>query len=209
MSFQGMKLAAVVAFVTGLAATTAAQVPAGGSSTSGQAAAQPSAQTAPGTGTTAEPTWETSAGYQLLHVPDQTFPFGLNVDGARNWGAFGLVADLGWAFRSQDDVTSNVWNFGVGPRWSGSRARRAWPFAQVIVGGVYARSSTDIAGQSSTESKTRFMVQPGAGVGIVAGDGWGIFGQVDYRRIFLKESEDGDSGENDFRVYVGVRFLLD
>src|SRR4051812_9527519 len=31
-------------------------------------------------GTILNPTWETSAGYQLLHVPDQTFPFGLNVD---------------------------------------------------------------------------------------------------------------------------------
>jgi hypothetical protein len=53
------------------------------------------------------------------------------------------------------------------------------------------------------------MLQPGVGVGIAAGDGWGIFGQVDYRRVFLKESEDGSSGENEFRVYFGVRFLLD
>jgi hypothetical protein len=53
------------------------------------------------------------------------------------------------------------------------------------------------------------MVQPGVGVGFIAGDGWGIFAQVDYRRVFLKESEDGDSGQNQFRVYFGARFLLD
>jgi len=209
MSCDSRKLAIVIAFVTGFAANAGAQGAGGGSQTSPGGAPPAATQISLSDTATANPTWETSAGYQVLHAPEQTFPFGLNVDGARNWGSFGLVADLGWARRSDDGVTSNAWNFGAGPRWSGSRARRAWPFAQVIVGGLYARSSVDIAGQSVTNSKTRFMVQPGAGVGITAGDGWGIFGQVDYRRVFLKEREDGDSGENEFRVYFGVRFLLD
>ena len=53
------------------------------------------------------------------------------------------------------------------------------------------------------------MLQPGAGAVVVAGDGWGIVGQLDYRRVFLDEDEDGESGENDFRVFVGLRVVLD
>ena len=53
------------------------------------------------------------------------------------------------------------------------------------------------------------MVQPGAGVVFLAGDGWGIVAQVDYRRVFLKEAEDGDTGENDFRTFFGIRVILD
>jgi hypothetical protein len=60
-----------------------------------------------------------------------------------------------------------------------------------------------------TDSATKFMLQPGAGVVMVAGDGWGIVGQVDYRRIFLDEDEDGESGQNQFRVFVGIRLILD
>jgi hypothetical protein len=210
MSSHALKLAVAIAFATGLAATASAQAPAGGvPATPGGGAQEPAEISALNAGVPAHPTWETSAGYQVLHAPEETFPVGLNVDGARNWGPLGLVADLGWAWKSESSVTSNVFNFGAGPRWSGPRDRRAWPFAQVIVGGVFARTSLDAAGQSFTTSKTRFMVQPGVGVGVVAGDGWGIFGQVDYRRVFLKESEDGASGENEFRVYVGVRLLLD
>jgi len=44
---------------------------------------------------------------------------------------------------------------------------------------------------------------------VVAGDGWGIVGQVDYRRVFLDKEKDGESGENEFRVFVGIRFILD
>jgi hypothetical protein len=53
------------------------------------------------------------------------------------------------------------------------------------------------------------MLQPGAGVFINAGDGWGVVGAVDYRRVFLDEDEDGESRENEFRVFIGVRVQLD
>jgi hypothetical protein len=53
------------------------------------------------------------------------------------------------------------------------------------------------------------MIQPGIGATVVAGDGWGVFGQVDYRRLFLDEDEDGNSGRNDLRFFVGVRVILD
>jgi hypothetical protein len=58
-------------------------------------------------------------------------------------------------------------------------------------------------------SNTAFMLQPGVGATYVAGDGWGIVGQVDYRRVFLDEEEDFASGRNDLRVFIGVRMILD
>jgi hypothetical protein len=161
------------------------------------------------TGTILTPTWETSAGYQLLHVPDQTFPFGINVDGARNFGPWSIAAEAGWAINKSNDVTYNVLNFGAGPRWSARSKAPVWPFAQVLAGLVYTHASAGVLGLNASESTTRFMLQPGGGVVFVAGDGWGIVGQVDYRRVFLDEDKDGDSGQNDFRVFIGVRFVLD
>src|SRR5262245_48221951 len=91
------------------------------------------------TGTSLAPAWELSAGYQLLHVPDQTFPFGLNVDGAKNWGDLGLAAEVGWSFDKDNDLTSHVFNIGAGPRWSKRSKGRVWPFAQVLAGIVHNR----------------------------------------------------------------------
>jgi hypothetical protein len=195
MSTHAYTIPILTVCIAGLAATAAAQTPAIG---------QPPALAQSQTGafqTTSTPTWETSAGYQVLFVPDETFPFGLNVDGARNFGPLGIAAELGWAYRSQDDEGISLWNFGAGPRWSGSRSGRLWPFAQVIAGGLHARGFGD--------SETHFMLQPGAGLGVLYGDGWGLFGQVDYRRVFLDEDIDGESGENEFRIYFGVRVILD
>ena len=68
----------------------------------------------PATQTTV-PTYDLTFGYQVLHVPDTWFPFGLNVDGARNFGALSLLGDVGWAFKSEDDVKTHVWHFAAGP----------------------------------------------------------------------------------------------
>src|SRR5688500_10096731 len=59
-------------------------------------------QTQPTATTTEIPTYELSAGYQFLHLPDQNFPFGLAIDGARHYGPLGLVAEVGWSRRSDD-----------------------------------------------------------------------------------------------------------
>jgi hypothetical protein len=173
-----------------------------------QAPAQAAAGVHP-TGTILTPTWDASLGYQLLHVPDQTFPFGLNVDGARNFGPWSIAAEAGWAFDSSDDVDTHAFNVGGGPRWTARSTGPVWPFVQVFAGFVHSRVSTEFAGIDVSDSTTRFMLQPGAGAVFIGGDGWGIVGQADYRRVFLDEEEDGESGENDFRVFVGLRVILD
>ena len=164
--------------------------------------------------TTESPTFELSAGYQFLHLPDQNFPFGLAVDGARHAGRFGLVAEVGWARHSDDegggDLSTNMFHFAAGPRWTGFGTGKAWPYAQVIVGAAVARTSVEFAGVDASDTESAFMVQPGVGVTAVGGDGWGVFGQVDYRRTFFDEPDDTENSvNNQFRVFIGLRMILD
>jgi hypothetical protein len=69
---------------------------------------------------------------------------------------------------------------------------------------------------SDKTTHTSFMLQPGVGSTYVVGDGCGIFGSVDYRRVFLKDESDStdplasqSNGRNDIRVFLGVRMILD
>ena len=171
--------------------------------------------TAPAAAQTEPPTFELSAGYQFTHVTDRDLPLGFAIDAARNWGTFGLLAEVGWAFDSDSeagvDLDFNVWHLGAGPRWSARQNPRVTPYAQVIAGWIQGRVSTEIAGIDISDSSNDFMVQPGGGVSFQAGDGWAIFGAVDYRRVFIGDEDDDDdgAGENQFRVFVGARMLLD
>src|SRR5688572_25345263 len=200
-----LRLCLGAAIIVGLAASAAAQAAggatgAGGAQGAGQAGAgqttQGAGQAPQGAGqgplgTTTFPTFEVTGGYQWLYADEQTFPFGLNVDGARNFGPLGLVAEVGWAFDREDDLGVDLdvhaWNFGVGPRWTGRGEGRLWPFAQVLVGGVHARTSAEAAGVDIGDSDTWFTLQPGVGATLVGGDGWGIVGQVDYRHVFVDD----------------------
>jgi hypothetical protein len=164
--------------------------------------------------TTTTPTFELSAGYQFLHVPDQTFPFGLAIDGARHFGSLGVAGEAGWARHSDDDLgvdlTTNMFHLAAGPRWTVFRSGRAWPYAQVLAGAAIAHTSIDISGDDDSDTETAFMLQPGIGVTVIGGDGWGVFGQLDYRRTFFDEPDDtDDSINNQFRVFIGVRMILD
>ncbi len=171
-------------------------------------------QTQPTATTTEIPTYELSAGYQFLHLPDQNFPFGLAIDGARHYGPLGLVAEVGWSRRSDDvfgaDVATNMFHLAAGPRWTGFGSGRVWPYAQVLGGAAIGRIGSEIAGVDVSDTETAFMLQPGAGVTVIGGDGWGWFAQVDYRRTFFDEPDDTDTSmNNQFRVFVGLRMILD
>jgi hypothetical protein len=169
--------------------------------------------------TTSSPTWELSAGYQFFHLPETNFPFGLGIDGAMHFDRFGLVAEGGWARHAEeeddDDVTdfeftTNMWHIAAGPRFTGFSNRPLWPYGQVLVGVAIAHSRLELNDDDETETETAFMVQPGFGVTFVAGDGWGIFAQADYRRTFFDEDDDADpSVNNGFRLFIGARMILD
>jgi hypothetical protein len=170
---------------------------------------------AQGTTTASTPTYELSGGYQFTHVPDQNFAFGVNVDGTRHFtNKLGMTAELGWSHDSDEafgiDFSTNLINLGVGPRWTGFGSGKTWPYAQVLVGAAIVRNSLDDGTSDASDSDTSFMIQPGVGATFVAGDGWGLFGQVDYRRTFFDEPDDVENSvNNQFRVYVGVRMILD
>jgi hypothetical protein len=187
-------------------------------------------------GTSAQPTYEVGLGYQVVRAGElcfddddtncadaHTYPVGFAIDGVRHFGALGIVAELGWSRDSEDvtagldegSVSENLFHYAGGVRWTGHNEGRFWPYAQVLLGGITTRSSVDFDDDAlddvlgGSDTRTRFLLQPGVGATVVTGDGWGVFGQVDYRRIFLKEDEDGQSGRNDLRVFLGVRVILD
>jgi hypothetical protein len=150
---------------------------------------------------------EVSIGYQLLHVPDETFPLGLNVDVAAPVGSgWTLVGEFGWAKDDQSepgvDGSISILNYGVGPRWGLSGlTTAAYPFVQVLAGGVHTSAELTSNGITVDDSDNAFMLQPGAGVIVPLGPGWGVVGQVDYRRVFFEEE-----GDNEWRLVLGIHF---
>lgn len=206
MTIRAGQLCLIAALILGGAAPVRGQAASAG---------QAGAQSQPAGNVSTFPTWEVSGGYQLLHMEDQTFPFGLNLDGAWNFNSMlGAVGEIGWAMDSEDlgddvDVSFHAWNIGAGPRWNARTSGTIWPYAQVLVGVFHGRASAEGPGVDFSDTSTNFMLQPGVGVNFIAGDGWGIVGQVDYRRVFTDEDETGESGINQFRVFIGGRILLD
>ena len=229
-----LTLAATAAVLFGLTASANAQ-------------ATPAATQKPATSaatTTTMPTFELGAGYQFLRTgqvcdddaisqtctPNRSFPIGVAVDGVRNFGAIGIVGEGGWSYDSdtQDVVASpafgldfktNIWHLAGGARFTSRKNPKIWPYGQLLAGVVGSHISGDAVDVLNGESvsNTSFMLQPGAGATFAAGDGWGIFGQVDYRRVFLNVDEDEipgsfsnlSDGRNDFRFFIGFRMILD
>jgi hypothetical protein len=147
-------------------------------------------------------------GYQLLHIPDETFPFGLNFDiAAPVAGRIDAVGEFGFAADEQTETgvggTLRFFSFGGGPRWSmrGATAGRRpiVPFAQIIAGAVRTDADLRLNGARFTDGDWAFMLQPGAGVAVPLTTLVSATAQVDYRRAFF------ETAENEFRFVIGVR----
>ena len=158
---------------------------------------------------------EVSSGYATTRVADQTLPIGWSVDIATHlngpWSVVGEVSGAYMVEEDQDlgtDVRLSLHSLGAGARWSGRAATRIVPFLQVLAAAARASANTKILGTKVGDSSTKFMLQPGGGVNVRLNQGFGIVGQVDYRRILLDKEDDRESGQNQFRVLVGVRFGL-
>jgi hypothetical protein len=151
------------------------------------------------------PSVDVSIGYQLLHLPGETFPAGWNVDvsGAmhdvlRIVGEFGMSRDEQTEFGVSG--TLKYYHLGVGPRLA-SHAGSARPFVQLLGGVVHTRADLVLANVGAFhDGDWAFMLQPGGGVAIPLGDVVSVIGQADYRRVFFKEQ-----GDNEFRVAFAVR----
>jgi hypothetical protein len=144
-------------------------------------------------------------GYQILHIPDETYPFGITVDVVTpgSGGGLGLVADFGYARDQQTKQgvsgTLQFWNFGAGVRWTGvAGSATARPYVQLVLGGVHTNAHMTQGIVSFQDEDTVFMLQPG--IGVVTGGRVAVFAQLDYRRAYFT-----DTGENEVRGIVGVR----
>jgi hypothetical protein len=169
------------------------------------AAAQTAAVPAPGAAHTQR--LEASIGYQLLHIPDETYPFGLNFDlAARVHPMFDVVGEFGFARDERNDPLVNrtltFLNFGAGPRWTG-RTESFAPFAQILLGAASPGATVTSATGQVGDRDWAFMIQPGAGVVVPVAGMFGVVGQVDYRRVFFRET-----GENELRFFAGLRVGL-
>lgn len=204
-----MKIQSAVLTASLIVMTVLATAPAMAQSAPAPAPAQPPASQA-----AAQPTThavDVSVGYQVLHIPDETYPFGINVDASGRIG-MGLkaVGEFGWARDKQTEPgvsgTLNFVNWGGGVRWSPPIAARASrrpidPYVQLLVGAVHADANLIVGGDASVDTGNwAFMLQPGAGVAVPIAPVVSAIGQVDYRRAFF------DNGENEFRFVIGVRF---
>jgi len=148
-------------------------------------------------------------GYQALHIPDETFPFGLNFDfAAPVTSRMHLVGEFGFAKDEQTEsgVSGNLtlYNLGGGARWTPLRnvpAARGTlvPFAQVLIGALRTDADLALNGESFNDADWAFMIQPGGGVTIPLSPALGVVGQVDYRRAFFS------TAENEFRFVIGVQ----
>nr|ALS90081.1 outer membrane protein beta-barrel domain protein [uncultured bacterium] len=148
-----------------------------------------------------------------MRSQDQTFTVGWNVDVAANMGnILGIVAEVGGVHKSESapliSTKTTILNLGAGPRLN-MRAGSIVLFAQVV-GGMLRNQSRVVAEDFDVSgSRTRWMLQPGAGVTLMLGKHWGISGELDYRRVFLRLSEDGKEKDDEIRALIGLRFGFD
>lgn len=107
-----------------------------------------------------------------------------------------------------------MWTFGAGGRYTAFNSGRGWPYAQLIVGAAVAHTSIGdedgIDDDDLSDTEKAFLLQPGVGVTWLAGDGWGPLRPGRYRRTFFDEPDDvDDSINNQFRIFVGARMILE
>ena len=158
--------------------------------------------------TAQRPNVDATIGYQLLHVPNETFPFGWNVDVSGPMSdVWRLVGEFGMSRDEQTEAgvsgTLNYYHFGVGPRLTRNVAGVS-PFVQLLGGGVHTRADLVFANSGPfSDGDWAFMLQPGVGVSVPIGRMVSVVGQADYRRVFFKEQ-----GDNEVRLALGVRFAF-
>jgi hypothetical protein len=147
---------------------------------------------------------EISGGVQLLHIPDETYPFGLNVDLSGAAGDHPRVRWVGEFGMAQDrpiDIgdTLRFYHFGAGVRLTPVARYRATPYFQVLGGVANARAEHG----DLVDSAWGPMVQPGVGVAVPLNHFVSVYGQGDYRVAIFRSQTD-----NEFRLSFGARFML-
>jgi hypothetical protein len=155
------------------------------------------------------PKFELGAGYQTSHIPENWNPVGFNVDVAvTTMDKWSLVGEAGLTRDSADaegiaSATLTDTNFGAGVRYN-SRMSPLSSYFQLVAGAIRRSVDVDIIGINGNDSATKFMLQPSVGFTFDMMRNAGFRVDLGYRRVFLDEAQDGDSGENQFRLVAGI-----
>jgi opacity protein-like surface antigen len=144
---------------------------------------------------------EFSVGYQVVHVPEVTFPVGWYADVSYPFvPMFNLVGEVSGAYKSENafgvSVTEKLHTVMGGARFTSGMTSKAVPFAQVLIGFGKASGTVSGSGFNLGGSDTSFAFQLGGGVNVMASNRWGVRLGVDYRRI----------SENEIRFAFGIVF---
>ncbi len=119
----------------------------------------------------------------------------------------GIVGEVGGNYKTVEDdlglasVKVNVHSLHAGPRFASRSSASAVPYAQLLAGVTRLAASVDLLGSSGSDSTTKFSIQPGVGVQILANERLAIGLGADYRLIFTE----GDK-TNEFRVHADLVF---
>jgi len=165
---------------------------------------------APAAQTRSEPPFDLSVGYQVLHIPGQTYPLGISLsisgsitDTVRMVGQAG-VSIARQTTSSYGAGTLTLSYYGAGPRVT-APAGRVLVYGQLLAGGV--RTHADLATTSGApfiDGDNAFMLQPGAGVIVPLTRRLAAVGEGNYRRVYFRDY----GGDNETRIFVGVRTAL-
>ena len=147
------------------------------------------------------PSVEIGAGLQFLHIPDETYPFGWNIDLSGPVGDHDRVRWVGEGGMARDNPlpveTLTFYHLGAGVRVMPADRHRAAPYFQLLGGAAYSKNQATLVGLWGP------MVQPGIGISVPINRYLNIIGQGDYRMAIFSGQVD-----NEFRITAGARFML-
>src|SRR5262245_43970010 len=155
-----------------------------------------------------------SLGYQVQHFGSQgdglTVPLGVHVSVAGpSSRVLSAVGQFDWSRKHLSDsvgstsfeATTNFTTFAGGVRVSGRNNPSVTPFVEALFGVMRSSGSARIAGEAiGGASESNPLLQLGLGAAVPMSGALGVFGQVDYRRIFVE-----GEGVNNVRFVVGIR----
>lgn len=160
---------------------------------------------------------ELSFGYQVQHFSSEgdslNAPLGISLNfAAPSSGILSVVGQVDWSRKSESgtlfgtslEATANFTTFAGGVRLSARGTPAVTPFMEALFGVMRSSGSANIAGANvGSGSETDPVLQFGGGVAVPLAGAFGIFGQVDYRRVFPDST-----GVNVVRFVAGARLVV-
>ena len=145
------------------------------------------------------PKGEFFGGYQYSHLEGGVNANGFNFALNGNFSSyFGMTADLGSSFTTQDGVSLHNYTYTFGPQLSLRANRNYTPFVHALLGGDHA--SAAVAGTSATSNG--FALLGGGGVDFNFNKYMAFRGGADWMWLH----SNGTSSSKNLRMLMGVVF---